>query len=76
MTPKHTNNELTMMIENQELRQDEKHQTIISSLERIETQVKYTNGRVTTLEKFMWAVVGVTSVFTALIIPVFLKMIK
>lgn len=76
MESKHTNNELTMMIENQEVRQEEKHQVVVSTLERIETQVLRTNGRVTTLEKFMWVVVGVTGVFTALIIPVFLKMIK
>lgn len=76
MQAKHTNNELSLMIENMENKITDKHNQLIESLDRIETQVKYTNGRVTTLEKFMWVVVGVTSVFTALIIPVFLKMIK
>lgn len=76
MQAKHTNNELSIMIENMENKITDKHNQLIESLDRIETQVKYTNGRVTTLEKFMWVVVGVTSVFTALIIPVFLKMIK
>lgn len=76
MQAKHTNNELSLMIENMENKITDKHNQLVETLDRIETQVKYTNGRVTTLEKFMWIVVGVTSVFTALIIPVFLKMIK
>lgn len=37
---------------------------IKGALERIETQVLKTNGRVTFLEKFMWTSLGVVSVFT------------
>lgn len=37
---------------------------------RIETQVKITNGRVTSLEKFKYYWYGVTSVLTAIVIPI------
>ena len=37
---------------------------IRESLERIETQVLKTNGRVTLLEKFMWTALGTAGIIT------------
>lgn len=76
MVAKHTNNEISIIVENLDNKLTEKHADIVDTLNRIETQTTKTNGRVTTLEKFMWIVVGVTAVFTTLIIPIFLKTIK
>jgi len=45
---------------------DSFHRTTSESINRIEQQTKKTNGRVGTLEKWMWGVVGGGSVFVLL----------
>lgn len=49
---------------------DEKWQDIANSLSRIEIQTTTTNGRVKTLEKWMYLVMGGTGVLSLIVIPI------
>lgn len=45
------------------------------AIRNIEDQTMRTNGRVTKLERFMWAVSGGVAVISAVIVPLFLKLV-
>ena len=41
----------------------------------IKAQVERTNGRVSSLEKYRWAAMGGITVVTAVVVPIFLKLV-
>lgn len=45
-------------------------------LPEIRDQVKTTNGRVSSLEKFRYAIVGGLAVVTAVVVPLFVKVVS
>ena len=49
---------------------------IRDTLERIETQVLKTNGRVSGLEQWKWGVTGAVAVLTAIVLPLVFILIK
>lgn len=60
------------------LRPDDDHAWKLAAghaIRNIEGQTQHTNGRVTKLERFMWAVGGGLAVVSAVVVPLFLKMV-
>lgn len=49
--------------------------TVTNTGARIEKQVQRTNGRVTSLEKFRWGLLGGFTVITAVIVPIFIHLV-
>lgn len=73
---KHTNDELTIMLDNLDRKTDEKFSDMKETLDRIEQQTTKTNGRVTDLEKWKWTVVGAVSILTALVLPLIFLILR
>jgi len=76
MAKEHTNNELSILIENLEGKLVEKHEDLKETLARIETQTIKTNGRVNELEKWKWMGTGVISILTGIVLPIAFILIK
>lgn len=55
---------------------DNFHQEIKEALNRIESQTTRTNGRVTKLETKVWMMTGGLVVVSAIVVPLFLGLIK
>jgi hypothetical protein len=54
---------------------DEMLRAVLMRLERIDLQVSRTNGRVTRLERFAWAAGGGLAVVSAVVVPLFVRMV-
>lgn len=76
MEQKHTNNELAILIENVARQNEEYHENQAKVLNRIESQVQRTNGRVTRLEQWKWMMAGAISIITAVILPIIFLLLK
>lgn len=54
----------------------ESHDSITKAIVGLEQQVKITNGKVSSLDRFRWTLLGMGIVITAIVVPLFLQMIN
>ena len=54
----------------------EKLHDLTNAISELTTQVKYTNGRVSNLERWMWGVSGGLVVVSIIVVPLFLNLFK